>query len=297
MRITVLTPTYNRARTLPRLFASLEGQTLRDGFEWLVVDDGSTDDTAAVLDALARDARFPVRRITKANGGKHTAMNAGAAEARGEYTAVIDSDDWYRPEALETLLGHWDALADRDRFVEVQALCAYADGSLIGTPFPADVFDSDAFAIRYQHGVEGDKIGMMRTDLLRSFPFPDAFDGVFVSEALVWHRMARTYRTRFVNAILAEKEYLADGLTGSGRASAVREAAPRRLYFKEIATMPKGMPRKERLRAYANWVRNAQLAGVPFLAELRAASPPGVWLTAVPVGRALAVRDRLRERR
>src|SRR3954466_3782814 len=97
---TVFTPSYNRAHLLPRVYESLEKQTFRD-FEWLVVDDGSKDNTAQVIKELAAKASFPVRYVAKPNGGKPTAVNRGAQEAQGRLITILDSDDWFKPEALE----------------------------------------------------------------------------------------------------------------------------------------------------------------------------------------------------
>ena len=84
--LTVLTPTYNRAALLPRLFESLCRQTCKD-FEWIVVDDGSTDETEAVVRSVGREAAFPVRYLRKENGGKHTAVNLGVREAEGSWSS------------------------------------------------------------------------------------------------------------------------------------------------------------------------------------------------------------------
>jgi glycosyltransferase involved in cell wall biosynthesis len=297
VRVTVLTPTFNRAHTLPRVFASLRAQTFRD-FEWLVVDDGSTDDTPALVDQFARTADFPVRYVRQANAGKVIALNRGVALAGGELCAVLDSDDWYLPEALEVLTGHWDALPDPGRFAEVQALCVRESGELIGTRFPGgEFYDSDAYAIRFQHGVRGDKVGMQRTDVLREFPFPEDLPGATITPALVWHRIANRYRTRYVNRVLGGKEYLEGGITRTGRSDALRRAEPRRRYYGELLGMRRPLPRKAKGRAYVNWARNARLAGVPLRSELREAPAPLLLLAAAPAGWLLAARDRRRAAR
>ncbi len=123
--ITVLTATHNRADKLRRLYESLTLQTYTD-FEWLVVDDGSGDDTADVVAALIAEASFPARYIYQENRGRHVALNVGVREAVGGFCAVIDDDDWYAPDGLERLMFHWNALPDKERFAEVQGLCLSA---------------------------------------------------------------------------------------------------------------------------------------------------------------------------
>src|ERR1700761_6029199 len=149
---TVFTPTYNRATLLPRVYECLEKQTFRD-FEWLVVDDGSTDNTAEVVKEMQSKASFPVRYVAKPNGGKPTAVNRGAKEAEGFLFAILDSDDWFLPESLERFWHHWQSIpTDRQpKFCGVTGLCSYPTGDLIGARFPQDVFDADVIDLRYKY--------------------------------------------------------------------------------------------------------------------------------------------------
>ena len=107
--ITVFTPTYNRASYLGRCFSSLEKQTCSD-FEWIVADDGSTDNTAEVISAFQTES-FPIQYVRKANGGKHTALNAVHPFIHGKYVLILDSDDYWRAETVEELC----RLAEKDR--------------------------------------------------------------------------------------------------------------------------------------------------------------------------------------
>ena len=199
---TVFTPTYNRAHTIERVYSSLEAQTFRD-FEWLVVDDGSTDHTQALVEEWQRRADFPIRYIRQENRGKHIAFNSGVREARGELFLPLDSDDACVPHALERFRYHWESIpADqRHRFSAVTALCKDQYGNLVGSPFPSDVLDSNSLDIHYRFHVTGEKWGFHRTDVLREYPFPDP-GRTYVPEGIVWGKIARRYATRFVNDIL-----------------------------------------------------------------------------------------------
>src|SRR5207237_1817583 len=104
---TVFTATFNRAHTLPRVYDSLRVQTLTD-FEWLVVDDGSTDGTRELVAGWAAQPAFPIRYFHQENSGKHVAENVAVREAHGRFTATLDSDDWYAPDALESSLAAWE---------------------------------------------------------------------------------------------------------------------------------------------------------------------------------------------
>ncbi len=290
VHITVLTPTYNRADKLGRLYESLCAQTFRD-FEWVVVDDGSADATAEVVAGLAAGAPFPVRYVRKQNGGRHTAINAGVREAAGTFCAVIDDDDWYRPNALERLKFHWDAIPDPDRFAEVQGLCE-EDGAIIGTAYPVDVFDSDYYELTHVLGVWGDKIGMIRTDVLREFPFPEL--GSYVEPRMLWLRMSALYRIRGVNEVLAGKEYLPDGVTKSLHSQHERLAGARLAYYEELLAMRRPMPTRARYKTYANLVRTSLHEHRSFRAQAGAVPARGWLAAAIPAGVVLYRRDRHR---
>lgn len=211
---TVFTPTYNRAHTLPRVYSSLRCQTFRD-FEWLVIDDGSTDSTPQLLNAWRTKSDFPIRYLWQENRGKHVVFNRGVQEAGGELFLTLDSDDACVPRALERFKHYWDAIPDghRSHFSAVTALCMDQHGKLIGSKFPQDVTDSDSLEIRYRFKVKGEKWGFHRTSVLRQFPFP-AIEGVkVVPEGVVWAAVARRFKTRFVNEPL--RIYWADEF-GSG---------------------------------------------------------------------------------
>lgn len=201
---TVFTPTYNRAHTLSRVYESLVAQTFTD-FEWLIVDDGSTDGTQELVGHWQIDTAFPIRYLRQENQGKHAATNVGVAEARGELFLTIDSDDAFVPHALERYHHHWTAIpaAERDRFSAVTALVADEHGRLIGTRFPRDPTDASALEIRYRYKVKADKAGFQRTSVLRDTPFPEiaGYRGL-VPESLVWNAIARRYQERYVNEVL-----------------------------------------------------------------------------------------------
>lgn len=297
-RISVLTPTYQRAHTLPRAYESLRAQTYRD-FEWVVVDDGSSDGTGALVAGWAAEADFPVRYVAQPNAGKHAALNRGVAEVQGELTGVLDSDDWYVPEALERLVHHWDAIpeAEREGFANVEGRSQDTEGRRLGPPLPRQVFDSDNFELRVTLGIGGDSVGLYRTDVLRDHPFPEDL-GRFVTEAIVWYRIAARYRARFVDEVLLVKEYQPGGLSDRlGATRALVEASPSLLvYHRELLGYDRPMPRGERVRSYANVVRHALHAGRDPRVELRGTPSRSLRLVALPLGVALYRRDRHRLR-
>jgi len=242
-----MTPTYNRAHTLARAYECLCAQTFRD-FEWVIVDDGSTDGTNELVSSWS--SFFPIRYFWKPNGGKHTAMNRGVAEAKGEFVLFFDSDDRCTPNALERFDYHWRQIPDPSRFANLSCLASLADGSIIGRPYPADYVDAFTFAdqVRYR---SADRWGINRTDVLREFPWPEGER--FVPESLVWNRMSRKYAARFFNEPLLIVYPSPDSL--SRRMFALRASSPRATltHCRELALSP--APVLLRLRAAINYCR------------------------------------------
>jgi len=217
---TVVTPTYNRAHTLGRVYASLRDQTWQD-FEWIIVDDGSTDSTRALVLDWQHEARFPIHYVWQKNQHKKTAFNRGVRKAAGELVVAIDSDDSLDTEALATMMSIWYGIPeeDRGRYVAITGLCARPDGSIVGDCYPEDVFDASVLDMTFKYHVSGEKFGCMRTEVLLKFPFPEEIAG-FVPESLVWRAIARAgYLTRFVNQVFRIYYDSNDSLSRQGRES------------------------------------------------------------------------------
>lgn len=201
---TVFTPTRNRADLLPRVYASLNDQIYRD-FEWLVIDNDSTDATPLMMAAWQEQGNFPIRYLRQVDRGVHVSFNRAVHEAAGYLFVGMDSDDWCHPNALERLNFHWNNIptADRSTYAGVTALCMDQTGRLVGSAFPTHVIDSTPLEITFRHHVRGEKWGCLRTDVMRQHLHPEAegYSGSMPS-SLVWNAIGRTYRTRYVNEVL-----------------------------------------------------------------------------------------------
>ena len=294
--ITVLTPTYNRAHLLERAYKSLRDQTAPPPFEWVVVDDGSTDDTETLVQAWANDAPFPIRYVYQPNGGKHTAINRGVGEAVGELFLILDSDDWLAPGALVTVWRHWALIPSetRDEFAGVMGLYASPTGEVIGDTFPQPTLDADVLEVRGQLRIRGDKVEVYRVEILRRYPFPEDL-GRFVTEGLVWNRIAQRYRMRCVNEVIAHAEYQADGL--SALSIRLRAESPRaaRQYYREFLGLDRPLPPRAVVRTAANHARFSLHAGLRPWAGRPVKSGRWrqfVYAVSFPLGVALYLRDR-----
>lgn len=213
--ITILTPTYNRAAYLPRLYKSLKAQTNKD-FLWLVVDDGSGDDTQALIASYGKQD-VEIRYIRQENGGKHTALNRGIAEIGSELTFIVDSDDYLPENAVETILAY------HEKYRETKGLCGYSflrchsDGRVNTAYFPSDELIGTYAEVRINGGIGGDKAEVFYTEILKKYPFPVFPGEKFMPEDAVWMQMSGPYRMVHINKNIYYCDYLEGGLTNTGR--------------------------------------------------------------------------------
>ena len=204
--ISILTPTYNRARYLERVWEGLQSQSYQ-GFEWIVGDDGSVDDTAAGVRDLAARSAFPVTLIRASTRvGKARLDNEAIRQATGEFILWCDSDDYLLPNALERLLAAWQGIPanDRDDYVGITALCR-TDTGVVVDPFPdAPYLDTTWNDLAEVHGVTADMIFFTRATALKSHPFPEV--DFVIPESVVWTAIGHR-KARFIHEVLKVIEY------------------------------------------------------------------------------------------
>ena len=211
--ITIFTPTYNRAELLFKLYSSLKNQTQKD-FEWVIVDDGSTDNTRTIVSQfLEEDNDFSIRYFVQENHGKHVAVNLGVEKALGEYFFIVDSDDWLPENAVEKINNMFVDIKNKSNFAGVAGLKMYSSGDIVGKTFEGAFVDCTNLE-RANNNILGDKAEVYYTSVLRKYPFP-VFEGEnFLSEEVVWNRIARDgNRLRWYNEGLYYCEYLEGGLS------------------------------------------------------------------------------------
>ena len=216
--ISILTPTYNRGELLLPLYNSLKNLTFKD-FEWLIVDDGSEDDTEQYalswIEHNIENAEFSIRYIKKSNGGKHTAINRGVREASGELILILDSDDTLPVDSLATIAQYYELCKGYKDCAGVCGLMAHHDGQLIGSGFPKEPMYESALRFRYAENgnVTGDLLEVYKTSVMREFPFPKIENEKFCPESLVWNRIANKYKLFCFNKVIYYRDYLEGGLT------------------------------------------------------------------------------------
>lgn len=213
--ITVFTPTYNRGYTLENLFNSLMVQTNKN-FEWLIVDDGSTDNTEDLVNRFKDVSSFKIRYIKKKNGGKHTAINCGVNLAEGFLFFIVDSDDQLTKDAIEKLYKWEQSLEKKKDFAGISGNKGDVLGNLLGSTFKGNYIDATNIE-RRENNILGDKAEAYYTSVLKIFPFPEIEGENFMTEAIVWDKIAASgLKIRWFNDIIYIVEQREDGLIAQG---------------------------------------------------------------------------------
>lgn len=216
--VTVLTPTYNRVHLLETLVQSLCRQSAQD-FQWLVVDDGSTDETEQYFAELKkRELPFAWEYHRQENGGKHTALNTAHPYIQGELVLILDSDDYLTDDAIETIETDWPKYSGRDDLCGLNYFKVKPDGTNVSAENPKDFYIANYVDYIINNWIRGDHCEVVRADLLKASLFPVYPGERFMAESWLWNTVAAQHQWVYRNKAIYVCEYLEGGLTKSGRA-------------------------------------------------------------------------------
>lgn len=216
--ITVITPTYNRAHTLLKLYESLCNQSCID-FEWLIIDDGSSDNTEQIIGGFT--ALFSIKYIKKKNGGKHTALNVGIKEVTTDLTIIVDSDDQLMPNAIDTIKHYYKKYQSDMSIGALSFFKCYSNGKPVINMDKSEFVDS-YIHYRIKKNKPGDMAEVFLTRVLKEYPFPQFEEERFLSEDVVWIEIGKKYLFVFINIPIYICEYMDDGLTVNDKLSKFR---------------------------------------------------------------------------
>lgn len=212
MLISVITPTYNRAYILGKCYESLLKQTSQD-FEWVVVDDGSTDNTEELVKSFIKENEIKIKYIKQENGGKHIAHNTAVLHSEGELVVCLDSDDLLTEDAIEVAIDFWEKnaqphntgiLAKRGDMVERKPICS---------DLPEGISELTMFDLTNKYGFEGDTILYFRRELLEENLFKSFKGERFIPETNMYVEIDKHGTMLLLDKVLYLCEYLPDGLT------------------------------------------------------------------------------------
>lgn len=305
MKFTVFTPTYNRGNLLTRLYQSLCQQNYKN-FEWIIVDDGSSDNTASLVESIQSrhiNGDFPILYCRKENGGKHTAINLGVKKAQGDLFFIADSDDILPPNALQTIEKVWEQTKYDS---SIGGICGFDGdlngGSLIGSGFPKSLhlnklsladnniisyIDGTTRQIRFGLGIEGDMKEVFRTSVLREFPFPEIKGERFCPEVLLWNRIASKYKLRHIDKIIYLVEYQQDGISAAITRNRMNSPIAATITYAEM--LGYDIPIKVKVRSAINYWRFKSCVNKNILLMPKV---KWYWYTYLPIGFMMHLKDK-----
>lgn len=252
---------------LQSLWDSLQKQTVKD-FEWLVVDDGSTDGTKDLITQLQEKSDFPIRYIYKNNGGKHTALNVGIQTICSELTFIVDSDDCVTDDAVESILKIHKKYRSQNNICGYAFLRAFPDGKVNGKKFDVNEKIGSYIDVRVNGDDTGaDKAEVFKTHCLKEFPFPEYPNEKFLGEDLVWVRMARKYEMVHINKAIYVGNYLEDGLTNNRRKHNI--ASPIGCMHRAEEFMESDLKTRYRIKGGLQYIVYGRFAGVKVVDLIR----------------------------
>lgn len=253
--ITVFTPTYNRGKLLYKLYESLLKQNSRN-FEWLIYDDGSSDNTKEIVEKFIKEKKINIRYYYGQNSGKHIGINNGTELAEGELFFIVDSDDFLTDNSLELIQEAWDSVdVKKDKnVIGVAGRRLLINKSNHKFNFEGKYYDADAIEINLIDGNIQDKAEVYKTSFLRKYKFPEFKGEKFITEALIWYKIAQDgYKLRWFNEDIYVCEYLNDGLSSNFYKVRVNSIKGTCYSYNEMSTYK--LPWKFRLRYKINYFR------------------------------------------
>lgn len=233
--VTIFTPTYNRATTINRTYESLIKQTCKD-FEWLIVDDGSTDNTESLIQSWISESIIEIRYLKQSNSGKYRAYNNGLRNAKGDFFICVDSDDWLPVNAVDNILAHSTRLHNDDSLAGFVALKGDKNNNLIGAPFKHINITRSLYSLEL-NGEGGERTIVFKTEIARQFLFPEETDEKFLGESVIYDRYHGKYEFLVTNDVLTICEYQSDGLSSNPKNLMLQNPAGYKLYFAQRIDM------------------------------------------------------------
>ena len=282
--ITILTPAYNRGHLLEKLYQSLVEQDFGD-FEWVIVDDGSSDSTTDIVDKFIQDKKIIISYIKQSNGGKHRALNRGVIESKGELILIVDSDDSLPKNSLSVINRYYLEIKDNPLIGGVCGLMAHHDGTIIGERKICSSMNLSSIEMRYKYGFVGDVCEVFKTEILREFPFPEIENEKFCPEALVWNRIATKYKLHYFNEVIYYRDYLDGGLTSKIVRIRMNSPIASMICYAELNQLD--IPFKDKVKAAVNYWRFR----LCYSGSRSYPSLPGLWNAVAPLGWLMHLND------
>lgn len=291
--ISICTPTYNRGEKIKKLFESLQRQQNKR-FEWVIVDDGSKDDTTEAVEKFKKVSDFPIKYIKKLNGGKHTALNEALGYIEGKYTLIVDSDDTMSDNAINKLIPY---LKNIDSDEEVCGICSWRlkdNGELFCSRFPQNEMKESFLDLNYKLNLSGEYTLTIKTNIMKKYKFPEYDNIKFITESVVWHDISGKYKFLCINEPTVIGDYLEDGLTNSiwKNKELLKGLAYSNLYIINNNIYNKKEYFKLWIKSYIDLIRFSLLSDVNYYNHINKSKDRLIYTTVYPLGYMLYLKSK-----
>lgn len=281
-KLTVFTPTYNRAYCIHQCYESLKRQTCKD-FIWLIIDDGSTDNTKGIVNGWIDENIIQIKYHWQDNQGMHGAHNTAYELIDTELNVCIDSDDYMPDDAVEKIIDTWKKYGSNE-VSGIVGLDANHKNEIIGTRLPQHIKRSTLFDLYNKYGVTGDKKLVYRTELTKQYPYPLFENERYVGLAYKYHMIDKQYEMILMNEIICCVEYLEDGSSRNMLHQYRKNPRGFAFYRKEMMKLPFGSS-SFKFRQAIHYVSSSLISkNWRFLQDTPS---KGLTLLAIPLGIAL----------
>lgn len=231
IELTIFTPTYNRAYILPQLFDSLLAQSNKN-FEWLIVDDGSSDNTQEIIQNFQNKANFKIKSIYQENQGKHVAINTALQNINTSYFVTVDSDDFLEDSAIETIFTKLPLIAQTEDIIALASPINILNQNTANNKITTETV-ATTYEMIYKHKIHGEATLIFKTELAKRFEYPTFTKEKFMLESLVFNRMDKMYKFLYILESIVNAEYIPDGLTAQGKKKLINNPKGAALAYKE----------------------------------------------------------------
>ena len=236
MKLSILTATYNRAKYLSKLYKSILNNTETSNLkaEWIIINDGSTDNTEEVIEKFVLENRIEIKYIFQENSGKMAALNRGMEEVTGELVVDCDSDDFFANNAFKVIEKNALKLLEDER---IYALCFLKQdffGNVSGKKFSTNYMESTMFDLYFKQDIQGEKILVFNANIRKKFKHELEENEKFVTEARMYHKMDDNYKILCINEVIEVGDYQDDGYTKNIVETFRKNPNGYYKYFKEI---------------------------------------------------------------
>ena len=290
-QITIFTPTYNRALLLPKLYNSLVKQTNKN-FEWLIVDDGSTDNTKQIINQWSIERQIIIRYFYQPNSGKMRAHNSGVQKAAGNLFMCVDSDDHLFDEyVIETILSKWQQQEVTDKIAGIIAYKKIVNKGYFAYKFPSDMECSTLSGL-YNKGFKGDTSLIYKTTILKQYPFPEIEKEKFITEAYIYEQIDLAYKMWLLPKPLMECKYMPDGYSNNFYKLYVQNPRGWVLYHQQSIQIKSGIKRLKALTYYIS--ASFLIPHNPIYSILLGTKYPFGTMLLLPWGWVLSIRAKLK---